>query len=114
MARIIPSPQRRSPGPMLDRSAPKDMSARSTMDASAVFSFGDSLIIKIRIANDNTRREPRTLAFLATKKEDLSFDTPTILFYTQDAGKTYLIGLYITGRRLNEAWWDMPEEQKEL
>lgn len=82
-------------------------------DASAVFRFGDSLIIKIRIANDNTRREPETLAFLAAKGEQLSFDIPTVLFYTEDGGKTYLIEPYFPGKRLNEAWWDLSEEEKE-
>ena len=54
-----------------------------------MFSFGDALIIKVRVANDNTRREPETLAFLAQQK--ISFDIPTVLFYTEDAGKTYRI-----------------------
>jgi hypothetical protein len=31
-------------------------------DASAVFSFGDSLIVKIRIANDNTTGDGELLA----------------------------------------------------
>ncbi len=80
-------------------------------DSSAVFGFGDSLIIKIRNACDNTRREPETLAFLA--KEELSFDVPVVLFYTEEEGKTYLVEPYIPGKRLNEAWWDMTEEEKE-
>ncbi|KAK4155048.1 kinase-like domain-containing protein [Chaetomidium leptoderma] len=80
-------------------------------DESAVFNFGDALIIKIRIATDNTRREPQTLAFLA--KQQLSFDIPVVLFYMEDAGKAYLVEPYISGKRLNEAWWDMPEEEKE-
>ncbi|POR31094.1 Kinase-like domain-containing protein [Tolypocladium paradoxum] len=80
-------------------------------DVSAVFSFGDALIIKVRIANDNTRREPETLAFLA--QQQLSFDIPTVLFYTEDAGKTYLVEPCAPGKRLNEAWWEMPEEEKE-
>ncbi|KAK3320190.1 hypothetical protein B0T19DRAFT_283631 [Cercophora scortea] len=80
-------------------------------DVSAVFSFGDALIIKVRIANDNTRREPQTLAFLA--EQQLSFDIPTVLFYTEDAGKTYLVEPCAPGKRLNEAWWEMLEEEKE-
>jgi hypothetical protein len=80
-------------------------------DASAVFSFGDALILKVRIANESTRREPGTLAFLAGKS--LSFDIPTVLFHTEDAGKVCLFEPSIPGRRLNEAWWDMAEEGKE-
>lgn len=34
-------------------------------DVSAVFSFGDALIIKVRVATMSTRREPETRAFLA-------------------------------------------------
>jgi len=34
-------------------------------------------------------------------------------FYTEDAGKTYLIEPYFPGKRLNEAWWDMSKEEKE-
>ncbi len=76
-----------------------------------MFSFGDALIIKIRLATDGTRREPETLAFLAEKRP--SFDVPTVLFYTEESGKTYLVEPYITGKRLNEAWWDMTEKEKE-
>ena len=80
-------------------------------ESSAVFGFGDLLIIKIRNACDNTRREPETLAFLA--KQGLSFDIPVVPFYTEEEGKTYLVESYISGKRLNEAWWDMTEEEKE-
>ncbi|KAL2257744.1 hypothetical protein VTK26DRAFT_9224 [Humicola hyalothermophila] len=55
-------------------------------DVSAVFSFGESLIVKARIADNNTRRESETLAFLAAEKEQLSFDSPPVLFYDEDAG----------------------------
>ena len=82
-------------------------------DGSAVFSFGDSIIVKIRIARDNTRREPETIAFLAARKEQLSVDIPTVLFYMEEAGKTYLIEPYVHGTRLNEGWWTMSEEAKE-
>jgi hypothetical protein len=57
---------------------------------------GDGLIIKIRIATENTRREPETLAFLA--KQQLSFDIPAVLFYMEDVGKTYLVEPYIPGK----------------
>ena len=93
---------------------PPDGHARQVHEAgesSAVFGFGDSLIIKIRNACDNTRREPETLAFLA--KQSLSFDIPVVLFYTEEGGKTYLVEPYIPGKPLNEAWWDMTEEEKE-
>ncbi|KAK4201564.1 kinase-like domain-containing protein [Triangularia verruculosa] len=80
-------------------------------DASAVFCFGDALIIKVRIAEDGTRREPETIAFLAGQQ--LSFDIPTVLFYMEDAGKTYLVEPYAPGKRLNEAWWEMSDEEKE-
>lgn len=50
-----------------------------------MFSFGDSLIIKIRIAKNNTRQEPKILELLATKREQPSFDIPTVLFYSEDA-----------------------------
>ncbi|KAH6641670.1 kinase-like domain-containing protein [Chaetomium tenue] len=82
-------------------------------DVSAVFSFGDEIIIKIRLATDETRREPETLAFLAKQQQHLSFDIPTVLFYMEDAGKTYLVEPFIPGQRLNEAWWTMPEQEKE-
>ncbi len=71
-------------------------------ESSAVFGFGDSLIIKIRNACDNTRREPKTLAFLA--KQGPSFDVPVVLFYMEEGDKTYLVEPYIPGKRLDEAW----------
>ncbi len=76
-----------------------------------MFSFGGALIIKVRVANDNTRREPETLAFLA--EQQLSFDISTVLFYTEDAGKTYLVETCVPEKQLNEAWWEMLEEEKE-
>ena len=82
-------------------------------DTSAVFSFNDEIIIKIRLATDETRREPETLAFLAQQQQHLSFDIPTVLFHTEDAGKTYLIEPFIPGQRLNEAWWAMTEAEKQ-
>lgn len=39
-------------------------------DESAVFSFGDSLIIKIRITNDDTRQEPKSWRFSLLKKSN--------------------------------------------
>jgi hypothetical protein len=81
-------------------------------DASAVFSFGDEIIVKVRIACDGTRREPETLAFLS-KQQQLGIDIPTVLFYAEDDGKTYLCEPHVRGRRLNEAWWDMGEAEKE-
>jgi hypothetical protein len=80
-------------------------------DVSAVFSFGDALIIKVRMATDNTPREHETLTVLG--KQQLSFDIPAVLFYTEEAGKTYLVEPYVPGKRLNEAWWNMTEEEKE-
>lgn len=80
-------------------------------DVSAVFNFGDALIIKVRTATAETRREPETLAFLS--RQQLTFDIPTVLSFFEDAAKTYLIEPCAPGRRLNEAWWDMAEEDKE-
>ena len=54
------------------------MAIHEAGDVSAVFSFGDALVIKVRIANDNTRQEPETLAFLA--EQQLSFEIPTVLY----------------------------------
>jgi hypothetical protein len=73
-------------------------------DASAVFSFGDALILKVRLADEGTRREHETLAYLAEKQ--LSFDVPTVLFHAEEAGKIYLFEPHMPGKRLNEAWWD--------
>jgi len=72
---VAPAPQPEA-GPLTP-----DGHARQIHDAgnvSAVFSFGDELIIKNRIATENTRRDPETLAFPA--KQQLSFDMPAILF----------------------------------
>lgn len=80
-------------------------------DVSAVFKFGDAFIIKVRVATADTRREPETLAFLS--RQQLTFDIPTVLSYFEDAAKTYLIEPLAPGKRLNEAWWDMAEEDKE-
>ncbi|KAH7016272.1 uncharacterized protein B0I36DRAFT_368835 [Microdochium trichocladiopsis] len=80
-------------------------------DASAVFAFGDALILKIRLATHGTRQEPETLALLAGKT--LSFDIPKVLFYAEEAGKTYLLEPLIPGKRLDDIWWDMTEDQKE-
>lgn len=80
-------------------------------DASAVFRFGDALILKVRLADDGTRREHKILGFLAEKQ--LSFDVPRVIFHAEEAGKTYLFEPYIPGNRLNEVWWDMTKEEKE-
>lgn len=93
---------------------PPDGHARQIHDAgdvSAVFSFGNRLIAKVRIADDNTRREPETLAFLAGKQ--LSFDIPTVLTYFEEDNKVYLFEPCVPGKRLNEAWWNMAEGEKE-
>ena len=75
-----------------------------------MFSFGGALILKVRLANAATRREPQTLAFLA--KNQLTFDIPTVLFHTEEDGKVYLFEPHMPGTRLNESWWDMSEEEK--
>lgn len=93
---------------------PPDSHVRQIHDAgdvSAVFSFGNRLIVKVRIANDDTLREPETLAFLEGKH--LSFDIPTVLSYFEEDNKVYLFEPYVPGERLNEAWWYMSEVEKE-
>ncbi|KAG7294592.1 hypothetical protein NEMBOFW57_004668 [Staphylotrichum longicolle] len=110
---LSPAP---SPPPCTTPLLPDDPHVRQIHDAgnaSAVFSFGNEIIIKVRIACDGTRREPETLAFLARHRQRLSFDIPTVLFYAEEDGKTFLCEPHVRGRRLNEAWWDMGEERRE-
>jgi hypothetical protein len=76
-----------------------------------VFSFGDALILKVRLADEGTRQEHETLAHLAEKQP--SFDAPAVLFHAEEAGKIYLFEPHMTGKRLNEAWWDMAEKEGE-
>ncbi|KXJ85409.1 kinase-like domain-containing protein [Microdochium bolleyi] len=105
-----------APEPLPDtKSLPDDSHVRKIHEAgdeSAVFKFGDALILKIRLATPGTRREHEMLAFLAEKR--LNFDIPKALFYTEDAEKTYLFETYIPGKRLEDIWWDMTAEQKEF
>ncbi|KAK4106889.1 hypothetical protein N658DRAFT_563606 [Parathielavia hyrcaniae] len=79
-------------------------------DASAVLSFGNELIVQVRVAEEITRREHETIAFLLEKP--LSFDIPKVLFYTEEKFKVYLIEPFVPGKRLNEAGWDMAEQEK--
>ncbi|KAK0752826.1 hypothetical protein B0T18DRAFT_451139 [Schizothecium vesticola] len=86
------------------RSPPAATPARSTPLATRSSS-------KVRVATADTRREPENLAFLA--RQQLSFGTPTVLFFCEDAAKTYLIEPGAPGKRPNQVWWDMVEEDKE-
>lgn len=78
-----------------------------------MFSFGNEIIIKVRIACDGTRREPETLAFLAGHRQRLSFGIPTVPFYAEEDGKTFLREPHVRSWRLNEAWWDRSEPGRE-
>ncbi|KAI3326669.1 kinase-like domain-containing protein [Xylariaceae sp. AK1471] len=81
-------------------------------DASAVFSFGDKLILKVKLISEGGRpQEHETLAFLA--KQQLSFKIPTVVFHIAEGDRIYLFEPHMPGRRLNEAWWDMDAKEKE-
>lgn len=80
-------------------------------DSSAVFEFGNSLILKVKLAREGPK-EHETLAFLANQQ--LTFDIPTVLFYTYDTDRTYLFEPRMSGQTLNEVWWDMDAEKRQL
>ncbi|KAF7865827.1 hypothetical protein EAF04_005992 [Stromatinia cepivora] len=80
-------------------------------DASAVFSFGDVLILKVKNIHKDQPQEDETLAFLA--KQKLSFEIPHVLFCAKDEERIYLLEPRMPGERLNEAWWNMSEAKKE-
>ncbi|KAI2613361.1 kinase-like domain-containing protein [Hypoxylon sp. NC1633] len=84
-------------------------------DSSAVFRFGEALILKVKtlspVASRFSLQEHKTLAFLA--KQHLSFVIPTVLFQFQDADKIYLFESYLPGAKLNDIWNDMDATQKE-
>ncbi|CAJ2503529.1 Uu.00g109230.m01.CDS01 [Anthostomella pinea] len=83
-------------------------------DASAVFSFGDALILKIKLAVAGVplEGELETLAFLA--KQKLGFTIPTVLFSMTNDNKVFLIEPRLPGKRLNEAWSDLDKNEKDL
>ncbi|KAL5884470.1 hypothetical protein ACKVWL_003453 [Pyricularia oryzae] len=78
-------------------------------DASAVFDFGESLILKVKIAGAGPQ-EDETLAFLA--RSQLSFDIPTVLFHARYDDKTYLFEPRMPGKPLCETWWEMNADTK--
>ncbi|KAH9910001.1 protein kinase-like domain-containing protein [Xylariomycetidae sp. FL2044] len=83
-------------------------------DVSAVFSFGNTLILKVRSMNhpSPSDEEHKTLAFLSQKK--LSFPIPEVLFRIKEADNTvYLFEPQMPGKLLNEIWWDMDDKQKD-
>ncbi|KAI1086358.1 kinase-like domain-containing protein [Rostrohypoxylon terebratum] len=80
-------------------------------DSSAVFSFGETLILKVKSTSEGGLQEHDTLVSLAQKQ--LSFNIPTVLFCFQEAKRTYLFEPYMTGKSLNEVWWDMDTDGKE-
>ena len=64
-----------------------------------MFCFGDAVIFKVRLADEGTRREHETLAFLV--EERLSFDIPKLPSYGEEDGKTYLFESLIPGKTLD-------------
>ncbi|KAI4869462.1 kinase-like domain-containing protein [Hypoxylon rubiginosum] len=81
-------------------------------DASAVFSFGNTLILKVKLTKgDAALREHKTLAFLS--KQKLSFSIPTVLYHMEEPDRIYLFEPQMPGKSLNEAWWDMSAKEKE-
>lgn len=90
-------------------------------DVSAVFKFGDSLILKVKIRSseqtgDSTAvltqpYEHETLAFLS--EQQLSFKVPRVLFHAQEGNKTFLLEPCMPGQTVNEAWWTMTPAEKD-
>lgn len=52
------------------------------------------------------------LAFLANQQ--LTFNIPTVLFYTYNTNRTYLFKPRMSGQMLNEVWWDINAEKRQL
>lgn len=74
-------------------------------DSSAVFEFGNSLILKVKIARAEGSKEHETLAFLS--RQQLNFDVPAVLFHADDTNRSYLFEPRMPGRTLNDVWWDL-------
>jgi hypothetical protein len=83
-----------------------------TRDASAVFNFGDALILKVELTSVGyAAQEHELLAFLA--KQQLSFKIPTVLFHAVEDDRIFLFEPCMPGKRLNELWWEMDAHKKE-
>ncbi|KAI1148870.1 kinase-like domain-containing protein [Nemania diffusa] len=81
-------------------------------DASAVFSFGSALILKVKLIDDgNKSQEHEILAFLA--QQQLSFKIPKVLFHAIEGDRIYLFEPHMPGRRLTEAWWEMDTQEQQ-
>ncbi|KAI1119967.1 kinase-like domain-containing protein [Nemania abortiva] len=81
-------------------------------DASAVFSFGSALILKVKLVGEGGMpQEHDILAFLAERQ--LSFKIPTVLFHAVESDRICLFETYMPGKSLNEAWWEMDTQEKE-
>ncbi|KAH9432798.1 hypothetical protein MCOR02_007477 [Pyricularia oryzae] len=90
-------------------------------DVSAVFKFGDSLILKVKIRSSEQKGdstavltqpyEHETLAFLS--EQQLSFKVPRVLFHAQEGNKTFLLEPCMPGQTVNEAWWTMTPAEKD-
>lgn len=80
-------------------------------NASAVFSVGDKLVLKVKKVHKDQPREDDTLEFLA--KQTLSFEYPAFLVSMKVEDRIYMLEQQMSGERINEGWWDMSEEKKE-
>lgn len=91
-------------------------------DVSAVFKFGHSLILKVKIRSTFKQKgdstavltqpyEHETLAFLS--EQQLSFKVPRVLFHVQEGNKTFLLEPCMPGQTVNEAWWTMTPAEKD-
>ncbi|APA15293.1 hypothetical protein SS1G_08930 [Sclerotinia sclerotiorum 1980 UF-70] len=95
-------------------SIPSDSHVRLICDAgnaSAVFSFGDKIILKVKKVHEDQPREDGTLEFLDRQK--LSFEYPLFLCSMEVEDRIFMLEAHMSGERLNEAWWNMSEEKKE-
>ncbi|KAI6286229.1 hypothetical protein MCOR27_001988 [Pyricularia oryzae] len=89
-------------------------------DVSAVFKFGHSLILKVKIRSTSEQEETavltkpyehETLAFLS--EQQFSFKVPRVLFHAQEGNKTFLLEPCMPGQTVNEAWWTMTPAEKD-
>ncbi|TLS25371.1 hypothetical protein PpBr36_06817, partial [Pyricularia pennisetigena] len=85
-------------------------------DISAVFRFGDSLILKVKLRSTAEKGSDST-AILTEPYEHQPWlfypSSSLVLFHTQEGNMTFLLELRIQGQTLNEVWWNMSATEKD-
>jgi hypothetical protein len=79
----------------------------------AVWKIGNAYLKVMAIESKSTAtREHITLR--ALRERDVPFTIPEVLYHGEWDGRYYIITSEVPGRSLQQAWWSMSEEEKEI